>query len=249
MTAEPSLFRPLFIKAGRWKKKLFWIAGAAVVLLLLTKFTSYDAKVPWLGEGDEAKAEAKTEEVVRQIQKHITLPEGDEPVIATIEDIAKLVADQPFYQGAENGDVLVIYPKTAKAMIYSPKRDVLVNVGPIQMPDQQPNPVASTGSVAQPTPPPTQDTLKVEVRNGTGEDGLAASVGKEISSLGGIVVTGTGDAVMQDYERTVIVNWASADRKDLVEKLTTLLGGTVVLELPAGEAPTSADVLVILGKK
>ncbi|MCU0660002.1 MAG: hypothetical protein MUD00_00045 [Candidatus Pacebacteria bacterium] len=36
-----------------------------------------------------------------------------------------------FFKGAQKGDKLVVFPTTGKAIIYSPERDIIVNVGPV----------------------------------------------------------------------------------------------------------------------
>ncbi len=55
---------------------------------------------------------------------------NEQPIIATINQAAVLVREQPFYVGAQDGDKLVIFPKLQKAVIYSPGRNIIVNSGP-----------------------------------------------------------------------------------------------------------------------
>jgi hypothetical protein len=54
----------------------------------------------------------------------------EEPIIATINQVDVLIKEQPFYFGAENGDKLLIFPKIQKAIIYSPKKNIIINAGP-----------------------------------------------------------------------------------------------------------------------
>lgn len=69
--------------------------------------------------------------LVAKIARLMVLPEGEEPVIATISDIASLAKNQPFYADAHNGDRVIVYMKAKKAIIYDPNADKIVNVGPI----------------------------------------------------------------------------------------------------------------------
>ncbi len=81
-----------------------------------------------VSKAEEAKA---LQEILGKVSKLIVLPNGEEPVVATITDAAALVKEQPFYVGSQNNDVVLMYQKALKAIIYSPERNIIVNVGPI----------------------------------------------------------------------------------------------------------------------
>ncbi len=68
--------------------------------------------------------------ILEEIAQVYAVPEDETPTIATVEDISKL-ADQPFFEGAENGDILVVFDKSAQAILYRPSTQKLVKVGPI----------------------------------------------------------------------------------------------------------------------
>lgn len=86
-------------------------------------------------EGEQAAQQATDEEeildVVSQAEEHILLPEGETPVMATVANAEALRAEQPFYENVVNGDHVLVYQQAQRAFIYSPSRDVIVNVGPI----------------------------------------------------------------------------------------------------------------------
>ena len=82
--------------------------------------------------------------------KLMLLPKGEEPVIATITDAKALAKDQIFYANAQNGDVVLVYQKAMQAIIYSPTRNVIVNVGPVYYQNQ--STATSTPVVASSTP-------------------------------------------------------------------------------------------------
>lgn len=73
---------------------------------------------------------AKESKIVAGAAKHLLLP-AEKPAIVEIKNSADLIVEQPFYQGAKDGDYLLIYADAKKAVIYSLKRDIIVNAGPI----------------------------------------------------------------------------------------------------------------------
>lgn len=81
--------------------------------------------------------QAQVKELIAKVGKLIILPIGEEPVVAFINDAEALIKDQVFYKGAKNGDAVLVYQKASKAIVYSPDRNLIVNVGPIFLQDQQ----------------------------------------------------------------------------------------------------------------
>ena len=76
------------------------------------------------------------------------LPDNEVPQVAEIRDAALAAKEQLFYAGAQNGDKILIYLNSRKAIVYSPARNIIVNVGPVYMD----NPASST--------PPTSTAAK-----------------------------------------------------------------------------------------
>lgn len=87
-------------------------------------------------------SQAQVADLIAKVGKLVILPTGEQPVVATINDAASLIKQQTFYTGAVNGDVVLVYQKAAKAIVYSPSRNVIVNVGPVIL--QQPTATATT---------------------------------------------------------------------------------------------------------
>jgi cell division protein FtsB len=75
-----------------------------------------------------------TESILEQVRKLYALPEGETPTIATVQDIEKL-KDQPFFDGAENGDILIVFESSSQAILFRPSEQRLVKVGPISVED------------------------------------------------------------------------------------------------------------------
>ncbi len=75
--------------------------------------------------------ENEKKELLAKIAEHIVIPSQQEPLIISINNAEQLISQQAFFAGAENGDMLLVYQD--KALIYRPKQDVLINVGPVYL--------------------------------------------------------------------------------------------------------------------
>ena len=80
----------------------------------------------------QKEAQKELAAVVAQVGKHIVLPEGETPTLATVSDPSKL-KDQPFFANAKQGDKLLIYSKSQKAILYDPKLDRIIEVAPVNL--------------------------------------------------------------------------------------------------------------------
>ena len=79
----------------------------------------------------EALAKQEVQRVVEKVGAHMILPKGEEPTLASITDIDALKKEQPFYEGAENGDQILVYKNAKIGIVYSPTKDKIVKVGPV----------------------------------------------------------------------------------------------------------------------
>lgn len=198
---------------------------------------------------DEAKERT---DILAKVSKLMLLPSGDEPVIATIKDAPALIAQEPFYGGAQNGDKLLIYPQLRKAIIYSPERNIIVNAGPVFYDNQATNGQVST------TPPPAETSatttaqnvspnkdIKVEIRNGTKVKGASAKMAETLGKEG-FTIGKTLNASRLTYTQTEIVNVSGKD----VSALEKFFNLPATKTFPQGEDnKTDADVVIILGLK
>jgi len=85
--------------------------------------------------------------IVEKVKRLMILPDNELPQMAEIRDAALAAKEQPFYTGAQNGDKILVYLTTRKAIIYSPARDLIVNVGPVYMDEPKttsPNPTTAS---------------------------------------------------------------------------------------------------------
>lgn len=187
-------------------------------------------------EGQQELQKTEVESLKKSLSKHMLLPSDEEPSIATITNIEVLKKDQPFFEKAQNGDKVVVYSNEKKAIIYSPQKDVVVNVGALV--------------VDQSASAPTQaEILSLEIRNGTTETGLARKISDMLKNKNqAFSAIDFKDAAKQDYKQTVVVDLGKNQNKQLIKSLSTVLGTAVVTTLPEGESGSKADVLVIIGQ-
>lgn len=87
--------------------------------------------------------------LIADLGRHIILPEGEQPIIATVTDTDVLKA-QEFFKNAKVGDRVFVYKEAKKAFLYDPAQDKVVNVSPVNFNSDQQG--------LQQTPPPDVET-------------------------------------------------------------------------------------------
>jgi hypothetical protein len=85
-----------------------------------------------------------TAEVVKRVSRHILLPSGEQPTVATVTDASK-VRNQAFFASAASGDKVLVYAQAKKAYLYRPSIDRVIEVAPL---------APNTPEPAQPTEQP-----------------------------------------------------------------------------------------------
>lgn len=184
-------------------------------------------KIKILMADPEAVSKAETDAVVAKLKKLMVLPEGERPSVATILDMGKL-KDQPFFARAENGDKALIYNSAKIAILYSPKKNLVLNVSPIAA-------------------APESQNLKVVLYNGTNTAGLTQTAEDKIKSTHKeLEIIKRANAAKNDYANSIVIDLTGANAQ-IAASLSAELKGAVS-SLPEGEAaPQGADILVILG--
>lgn len=83
--------------------------------------------------------EERTSAILEEVGQLYELPKDETPTIATVQDIEKL-ADQPFFEDAQNGDQLIVFDESSTAILYRPGENRLVKVGPINIQNDEAQP-------------------------------------------------------------------------------------------------------------
>jgi hypothetical protein len=100
---------------GFWSNKMYQDAKEQINLLSSV-------------EGQQEVAKQEIRDIVEKVKAHMSLPEGEDPAMATVINAESLAKEQPFYKDASNGDKVIVYQKANKAILYNPIKDIVVNV-------------------------------------------------------------------------------------------------------------------------
>ena len=247
-----------FKDSGRSRAKTthvwMWLCLFAFIVAIGGVIVSfhYYGKYQSLIQNPSIEAALETRALVSSVSKVIDLPVGEEPTVATVRDTSKLQG-QPFFEHAQNGDVLLMYAKADKAILYRPAEHKIIEVSPlslgqdkgvVQQPPAQSDVSAATSSIVVAT---TTAELKVAYYDGSSVSGLgdrAAKIVVEVYPRYKTVFVGT--TVKKDYTGTMVADLSGSHRAE-AESIAAILKGKVGT-LPQGEARPNADIAVIVGK-
>ena len=95
-----------------------------------------------------ANLTAQKNNIISKIKQLTVLP-SEEPVLFTVNDAALLKSQQAFFKDAANGDVLLVFQTSGKALIYRESTNKIINSGPVSF--QQPATPAKTTATPAPT--------------------------------------------------------------------------------------------------
>lgn len=191
-------------------------------------------------------ADAKEiEDLAKEIGAMMMLPENETPTLATVTDRDKL-SEQPFFQKSENGDKVLIYSNTGRAILYRPSAKKIVDVTTINI-----NTPSAEKPVATPPEPVVEETIpnitRVALFNGSKTIGITNLKEKQLTAVFRNIAVVTKDAAKKnDYTQTIVVD-VTGKNVELSQQIAENFGG-IVAGLPNGEvAPSDADILVIVG--
>lgn len=214
---------------------LIFFGGVGGVIKLSKENQQLKTEIQVLKEDPNKIAKEETARVVALVGKLVILPEGEEPVVATVTDKEKL-KDQPVFAKAENGDKILIYSAAQKAYIYNPTRNVIVDVVPVNTGDGS---ITITGT-------DINNPLKVVLVNGTKTAGLTNTLEQRIKDkkVLGISVTAKSTAKTTDYQKTLVIDLTGKWGGQAIQ-LAQLVGGEVATQ--SAEDRPVADLMVIVG--
>src|SRR5690349_6769706 len=88
--------------------------------------------VQWvtLKKNPNIAAQQENQSLIDQVGKIILLPTGEQPTIATVNDLSALKG-QTFFDNAKVGDKVLVYNQAKKAFLYDPTENKIINVSPI----------------------------------------------------------------------------------------------------------------------
>lgn len=206
------------------------LAGAGYMYYQYQKTASELKKVKTQTQTtSQASKDDQVKKIVAEVAKLARLPENETPSIATITDVSKL-KDQPFFKDAKNGDILLVFNSSGKAVLYDPKDKKIVDVTTLS------------------TSPSFNQQFKIVIRNGTGTPNLAGKLEADLKkALEAVNVIAKENAQKQTYEKTQVsvINQAALEFASKVAKAIN----AQVVDYPFEEPkPKEGDILIIIGK-
>ena len=122
-------------------------------------YNRYQTAQQLLSNPDKAAKEANAT-LLAELGTFMQLPANEDPSIATVLDATKL-KDQAFFANAQNGDKVIIYTKSAQAILYRQSAHKIISVAPISISQPTPGAEPSAKTSVKPTPKPTaEETTK-----------------------------------------------------------------------------------------
>ncbi len=214
-----------------WLLVVFGLASAGTAGWFFNQYQNLKTQMNGLEEHATVNEETGTGvSLIDKINQHILLPHGEAPEITTIANAETLKQQESFFEYSQNGDALVKFKNLE--IIYNPIADVIVNA-------------RSRGTVAGVETRAVQGAITIDIRNGSGIAGLAGKTAESFKGVKDFIVQNIGNAGLNNYAQTVVVNLSSKDLTGLEKQFNT----KAVTEMPKGEKPSTADVVIILGKK
>jgi hypothetical protein len=117
----------------RWTRSNIVTAALVVLLVCVSAYFYNRSRQAELQlSGDNVAAQQAVKRVVKKVSGHMILPTDEQPTLATVSDVTK-VRDQPFFTHAQNGDQVLVYTQTRKAILYRPSADRIVEVAPLSV--------------------------------------------------------------------------------------------------------------------
>lgn len=115
-------------------KTILTLANVLVILALAGAAGFYFKKYNDLKNSTPEKLQqAQTDQYIGEVGKLYSLPKNEKPDVATVKDKEALKKQYPFFDQAENGDVVLIYKDAKLAILYRPTTKKLVKVGPVNI--------------------------------------------------------------------------------------------------------------------
>jgi hypothetical protein len=123
-------------KKSSWPKVLAIIGGTLLVIGLIIFggyfFKKYNDLKKNPPSADQA-AQVQIDRYISEVGKLYALPKNEKPSsVVTVKDKSKL-NDQPFFDDAENGDVVLLFTKAKIGILYRPSTKKLINVRPLNV--------------------------------------------------------------------------------------------------------------------
>ena len=114
--------------------KLKWIIYLIVAVAIAYLTYGYVHTKNQLNAAKNPVTAGKTEiqQIQSQISDIVALPPNDTPTLATVSDANKL-RSQIFFKNVQDGDKVLIYPKSGTAILYRPSTKKVIEYAPVNL--------------------------------------------------------------------------------------------------------------------
>lgn len=125
----PLLLRLLFTKVRIPLDIIVLLVGLSVAGTAYTM-----VKVPQLSIFINPQIDAQNEssKLVEDVSGLISLPDDEKPLVVTLFDTEGLSAE-PLFKEAQNGDKVLLFTKSHKAILYRPSENLIIEVGTVRV--------------------------------------------------------------------------------------------------------------------
>lgn len=100
--------------------------------------------------------------LIETVEKHVpNIPKNEIPSVATIKDLETL-SDQAFFEGAAEGDRLMIYAVNKRAFLYRPSTNTVIRQGPVEVIGEESENTSATSSAVLSASDSAQPALRIK---------------------------------------------------------------------------------------
>lgn len=240
--------------SNRKKFLLIALASGLILALLLAPavyfYGQYQKTKNQLSDS-QALTKGDIDLLIKKVGLLIELPD-ETPTVATVSDVEKL-RGQVFFTRAQNGDRVLVFKESKKAILYDPVNNKIREVGPVEI--TAPTPTGTQGQtqgVSDSKVPTILKAATVALLNGTSTENLASEAETSlVSARANTKVIGRAFAVKRDYPETIVVDISGGKNEEAAAAARVF--NARVIALPPEEQPvvnsleTRPDIVIILG--
>jgi len=119
------------------KKRTILSAALLIVIIEWIAFGFYEHQ---LQNSPQAIYKRSVETMTNQVNKYVSLPRDEQPVLATITDLTAL-PNEAFFSQAQNGDRILMYKKHQLAVLFRPSTGKVITEAKLNFEDIAPTPL------------------------------------------------------------------------------------------------------------
>jgi hypothetical protein len=116
----------------KWLKIIIPVILIAGVVWFVATYIHTRNQLISLKNGQGNTAQSSSQQVIDKVGKLVVLPQGETPTIATVNDASKL-KNQQFFANAQDGDKVLIFSKSGKAVLYRPATNQIVEYSKVNL--------------------------------------------------------------------------------------------------------------------